>query len=103
MEYQKRLVIKLDEQREFQDKQNKLRKKYGKKYKLEDGTIQIVKRRILEVLLENIAAVIRTVVNILLIMLATVGGLALLNPYTRQGMYSLFLDLYNQAIKLLGT
>ena len=101
MKYQNRLAGKVTEKKEFQDKQKKLKKKYAK-YRFEDGIIHIEKKRLLEVFVKTFSALLRTLISIIIIALATVGGLSLLYPATRQEMQMVLIGIYRQAIQLIG-
>lgn len=99
MDYQNRLATKIAEKAEFEQRQRDLRRKYQVK---EDGVIQVVKKRWIEIIIKNTVSLFKTALGILHILLSTIGGISLLYPETRDGLYNLFLDLCAQAVKLIG-
>lgn len=101
MRYENRLASKVAKQEELKQQQEKLRKKFHVRED-EIGIIKVVKKRISEIFIDQIDSLIKTALRILICLLAIIGVLALLYPDTRLIMYSLGLDLIDQALKLLG-
>lgn len=99
MRYENRLAAKVEHQEEQKKLQEKLRKKFDVK---EEGIIQVVKKRLSEVFIDKFVSLGKTVLWILIRLLATIGALSLLYPDTRQVLYCLGLDLVNQTLILIG-
>jgi len=99
MRYENRLAAKIEQQEEQKKQQEKLRKKFGVK---EEGIIQIVKKRMSEIIINHLISLTKTALWILIRFLALTGALALLYPDTRLAMHSLGLDLIDQALSLIG-
>ena len=98
MKYDNRLANKVIEKEEFEQQQKKLRKKYDVE---EEGIIRIEKKRLTEILIKNVTALIKTILGILHICLSALGMICFLYPDTRSAMYNVFMDLIQQAFNLL--
>ena len=98
MKFDDRLANKVIKKEEFEQQQQKLRKKYDVE---EEGIIRIEKKRLTEVL-KNITILIKTILGIIHILLSALGAICILYPDTRVAMYNVFKDLIQQAINLLG-
>ena len=99
MKFDDRLANKVIKKEEFEQQQQKLRKKYDVE---EEGIIRIEKKRLTEVLIKNITILIKTILGIIHILLSAVVAICILYPDTRVAMYNVFKDLIQQAINLLG-
>ena len=99
MKFDDRLANKVIKKEEFEQQQQKLRKKYDVE---EEGIIRIEKKRLTEVLIKNITILIKTILVIIHILLSALGAICILYPDTRVAMYNVFKDLIQQAINLLG-
>ena len=99
MKFDDRLANKVIKKEEFEQQQQKLRKKYDVE---EEGIIRIEKKRLTEVLIKNITILIKTILRIIHIFLSALGAICILYPDTRVAMYNVFKDLIQQAINLLG-
>ena len=99
MKFDDRLANKVIKKEEFEQQQQKLRKKYDVE---EEGIIRIEKKRLTEVLIKNITILIKTILGIIHILLSAHGAICILYPDTRVAMYNVFKDLIQQAINLLG-
>lgn len=92
MKYKNRLNEKIAEERAFEKEQQKLRKKY----KVQDeGVIQIKKARLIEILIKNSVALIRVVATIILLILASIGLIALIYVNPRMEL----INIITEAIK----
>lgn len=98
MEYQKRLIAKIVEDEKFEQKQEEYRKKFKVE---EEGIINIVKKRNIEIFLNEVKMLSKTAFWILRIILCAIGGISLLYPATRLPLYGLGLDWINQGLELL--
>ena len=94
MKFDDRLANKVIKKEEFEQQQQKLRKKYDVE---EEGIIRIEKKRLTEVTI-----LIKTILGIIHILLSALGAICILYPDTRVAMYNVFKDLIQQAINLLG-
>lgn len=101
MRYKNRLAGKIAEQEEFEQQQQKLRKKYEIRDE-EQGIIRVEKKRSMEILLDKTIALLKTALGILHIILSTIGGVCLLYPDTRSVLYILVTDWIEQALQLTG-
>ena len=99
MKFDDRLANKVIKKEEFEQQQQKLRKKYDVE---EEGIIRIEKKRLTEVLIKNITILIKTILGIIHILLSALGAICIHYPDTRVAMYNVFKDLIQQAINLLG-
>lgn len=99
MKFDDRLANKVIKKEEFEQQQQKLRKKYDVE---EEGIIRIEKKRLTEVLIKNITILIKTILGIIHILLSALGAICILYPDTMVAMYNVFKDLIQQAINLLG-
>ena len=99
MKFDDRLANKVIKKEEFEQQQQKLRKKYDVE---EEGIIRIEKKRLTEVLIKNITILIKTILGIIHILLSALGAICILYPDTRVAMYNVVKDLIQQAINLLG-
>ena len=99
MKFDDRLANKVIKKEEFEQQQQKLRKKYDVE---EEGIIRIEKKRLTEVLIKNITILIKTILGIIHSLLSALGAICILYPDTRVAMYNVFKDLIQQAINLLG-
>ena len=99
MKFDDRLANKVIKKEEFEQQQQKLRKKYDVE---EVGIIRIEKKRLTEVLIKNIIILIKTILGIIHILLSALRAICILYPDTRVAMYNVFKDLIQQAINLLG-
>ena len=98
MEYKKRLGEKVAEKRAFEQEQQKLRRKYKIH---EDGTI-LVKRRMIEILLNTGAATIRVGATIILCSLAAIGLTSLLYVGPRTELLIIMQEVIEQLHSMLG-
>lgn len=101
MRYENRLAAKIAQQEEFKQQQEKLRKKF-RVSEDEIGIIKVVKKRICEIFIDQMDSLIKTAIWVFVRLMAIVGAIALLYPSSRLAMYSLGLDLIDQALTLLG-
>lgn len=99
MRYENRLASKVEQQEEQEQQQKKLRKKFEVE---EEGIIRVVKKRLSEVVINNIVSLSKTTLWIAIRLLATVGALSILYPETREALNRLGMDLVNQMISLIG-
>ena len=98
MEYQKRLVAKIVEIEKFEKQQ----KEYREEFKVnEDGIIKVVKKRNIEIFLNEIKALGTTVYWILRIILCAIGLICLLYPETRLSLYGMGMDWIEQGLALI--
>ena len=97
--YKDRLGIKIAKQREHEAEQKKLRKKYKI---TEAGVIQVKKKRILEIVIHTAANAIHLITQIALLMLATVGLMALVYTNPRTELQIIFRETIGQLTILLG-
>ena len=97
--YKDRLGIKVAKKREYEAEQKKLKKKYRI---TEDGVIQVRKKRILEILIRAGADAIHTITQIMLVVLATIGLMALVYTAPRTDLRIIFGEIVGQLVMLLG-
>ena len=101
MRYENRLASKVAKDEELKQQQENLRKKF---HVSDDvvGIIKVFKKRISEIFIDKMDLLIRTAFWVFVRLMAIVGVIALLYPDTRLVMYSVGLDLIDQALTLLG-
>lgn len=98
MRYKNRLGVKIAQIQAQEAEQRHLRKKYKV---LEDGVIEVKKKRLLEIVLGAGAGIVRTVVRIILLVLATVGLIALLYVGPRNELELIFRECVEQLEVML--
>jgi hypothetical protein len=98
VEYKKRLVAKIVEKEEHEQQQ----REYRKKYKIEEeGIINVVKKRYIEIFLYRLDKLVKMILWILHIILSAIGVISLLYPETRLFLYSLGMEWINQGMDLI--
>ena len=92
------LVTGYRQQQEQEKKQNELKSKHH----IDDPNVVVVeKNNMAKFTIKTLISVLRTTANILLVLLAIIGVLALIYPETRAGLLEIWKDTVNNLSHLL--
>lgn len=91
------LVTGYRQQQEQEKKQNELKSKHH----IDDPNVVVEKSNMAKFTVKTVTTALRTVANILLVLLAIIGILALIYPETRTGLLEIWKDTIDNLSHLL--